>query len=207
MSALNQINIPDLTGTWVFNRKLSDDPDEVFALQGVSGIIRKVLKYARLSLEICQTTGPVESPSTDETRNGDAVVSSKSMVTSLQVKQIVNPGGFDSQGCYIVDGRMQDLTVPVFGTVRTQLKFVDIREIGDDSIRQAFEIANYSEKVIQELAHDIPKPSARDQSKTWEAEVIWAFENIDGKRCLTRNVSIVGAEKKITVKMIYDNRV
>ena len=169
--------------------------------------IRKALKFARLSLEICQTTGPVDASSQDGTCNGDASLSDNVTATKLQVKQIVNPGSFDSQGSYIVDGRTQDMKVPVFGEVRTELKFIDVADIGEESIRRAFEGADYRGKVIQELARDIPKASARDQSSSWEAEIIWGFETIDDKKCLTRNVSIVGGEKKIITKMVYENRV
>jgi hypothetical protein len=38
-------------------------------------------------------------------------------------------------------------------------------------------MASLSDKVIQELAHNA--------SKGWEAEVIWGFEELEGKKCMT----------------------
>lgn len=95
--------------------------------------------------------------------------------------QTVNPGGFDSEGSYSVDGSPQDVSLPIFGDIQMQLQFVNISAILEDSIRQVLEVASLSEKVIQELA--------QNASKGWEAEVIWAFEVLDGKRYLTRNIS------------------
>ncbi|KAJ5327636.1 hypothetical protein MYU51_009415 [Penicillium brevicompactum] len=207
MSTVTPEGIPDLTGTWVFNRKLSDDPDEVFALQGVHWVIRKALRHARLSLELCQTTVTVEGVSKDDDHNGVRTApESLKAVTTLQVKQIVNPGGFDSQGSYTVDGSTQDLSVPVFGDIRTQLSFIEIGEIEEQSIRRGFEISGYKGKVIQELASDNSKAAARSNTKEWEAEVIWAFEIIEGKEHLTRNVSMAGNEKKIIARMVYDRQ-
>lgn len=171
-------------------------------------MIRKALRHARLSLELLQTTAAVDGTSKAGEQNGNTTASEMpETITTLRVKQIVNPGGFDSQGSYTVDGSTQDLSVPVFGDIRTQLKFIEIGEIVEESIRRGFEIAGYSGKVIQELASDNSKASARNDTKGWEAEVIWAFEIIDGKEHLTRNVSMVGNEKKIIARMVYDRQI
>jgi hypothetical protein len=117
-------------------------------------------------------------------------------VTTLRVKQTVNPGGFDSQGCYTVDGSTQELSLPIFGEIRAQLKIIEVSEIQEASLRQTLEVVSCTRKVIQELA--------RNTTKGWEAEVIWGFEDIDGKRYLTRNVSTVKEEKKVIGKMVYE---
>lgn len=170
-------------------------------------LVIKILKRARLSLEICQTTtnSSIDGMSAEKHSNGNANSASAepvSPITSLQIKQIVNPGGYDSKGSYTVDGSSQDLSLPIFGEIRTQMKFIEISEILDESIRRTFYAAKYSGKVIQELA--------RNASKGWEAEVIWALETIKDeekekeKIRLTRNVSTTRQEKKVTGKMIYD---
>lgn len=110
--------------------------------------------------------------------------------------QTVNPGGFDSEGSYSVDGSKQDISLPIFGDIQMQLKFIDKSGILDDSIRQILETASLTDKVIQELA--------RNTSKGWEAEVIWGFEELDGRRHLTRNISTTKEEKKVIAKMVYD---
>ncbi|CAI7592263.1 unnamed protein product [Penicillium palitans] len=190
-------DVPDLTGTW--NRKLSTDPDDVFVLQGVPWVVRKVLRHARLSLQISQTTslsaknGPCIEGISNE---GSDLAADMKPVTTLRMTQTVNPGGFDSEGSYSVDGSPQDVSLPIFGDIQMQLQFVNISAILEGSIRQILEVASLSDKVIQELA--------QNTSKGWEAEVIWGFEELDGKKYLTRNISTTKEEKKVIAKMVYD---
>ncbi|KAJ5473110.1 hypothetical protein N7475_002676 [Penicillium sp. IBT 31633x] len=197
--APNRESTPDLTGNWVLNRKLSTDPDEVFVLQGVPWVVRKVLRHARLSLQIWQTTSMSESKSMDSdgcSTGNSALAESSEPIITLRVKQTVNPGGFDSEGSYPVNGSPQDLSLPIFGDIRTQLTIIEKSEILEDSIRQILAVGSLTEKVIQELAENT--------SKGWEAEVVWGFEELDGKRYLTRNISTTKEEKKVIAKMVYD---
>ncbi|KAJ5543622.1 hypothetical protein N7461_009625 [Penicillium sp. DV-2018c] len=194
MAATVGQDVPDLTGTWVLNRKLSTDPEEVFVLQGVPWVVRKVLRHARLSLQIWQTTTPSETKSTSGT--GDSTDGPPDPITTLRVIQTVNPGGFDSEGSYSVDGSTKELSLPIFGDIRTQLKFIKKTDIMEKSIRQALVEASLSEMVIQELAYNA--------SKGWEAEVVWTFEELDGKKYLTRNISTTKGGEKVIAKMVYD---
>jgi hypothetical protein len=165
----------------------------------VPWFIRKALRHARLSLEISQTTSTPLADGLDreEGSNGKVALDEAiKPVTNLRLKQIVNPGGFDSEGYFTVDGSTQELSLPIFGDIRTQMKFIDLSEIQDDSIRQTFRATSCGNMAIQELA--------QNTSKGWEAEVIWGFENIDGKKYFTRNVSTVKDEKKVIGKMVYD---
>ncbi|CAG8270609.1 unnamed protein product [Penicillium nalgiovense] len=190
-------DVPDLTGIWVLNRKLSTDPDEVFVLQAVPWVVRKVLRHARLSLQIHQTTSlSKESACMNASPESSDLADNFKPVTTLRMTQTVHPGGFDSEGSYLVDGSQQDISLPIFGDVQMQLQFIDRSDILEDSIRQILEVASLSEKVIQELAHNA--------SKGWEAEVIWGFEELNGKRYLTRNISTTKEEKKVIAKMVYD---
>ncbi|KGO66320.1 hypothetical protein PEX1_052210 [Penicillium expansum] len=188
-------DVPDLTGTWVLNRKLSTNPDDVFVLQGVPWVVRKVLRHARLSLQICQTTS-LSAKGTGIPNEISELAGNLKPVITLCMTQTVNPGGFDSEGSYSVDGRPQDVSLPIFGDIQMQLQFVDKSDIIEDSIREILEVGSLSDKVIQELA--------RNASKGWDAEVIWGFEELDGKRYLTRNISTTKEQKKVIAKMVYD---
>lgn len=125
-----------------------------------------------------------------------ALAESSEPIITLRVKQTVNPGGFDSEGSYPVNGSPQNLSLPIFGDIRTQLTIIEKSEILEDSIRQILAVGSLTERVIQELAENT--------SKGWEAEVVWGFEELDGKRYLTRNISTTKEEKKVIAKMVYD---
>ncbi|KAJ5206525.1 hypothetical protein N7491_002858 [Penicillium cf. griseofulvum] len=191
MATPNFKDIPDLTGTWVLNRKLSTDPDEIMVLQGVPWVIRKVLRHARLSLQISQTTSTYIEEKCDE-----SLADNLKSVTSLRITQTVNPGGFDSEGMYLIDGSKQDLSVPIFGDLRMQLNFIDKSNVLEDSVRKIVEVVSLTKTVIQELAVN--------STKGWDAEVIWGFEELDGKKHLTRNIRTTKENKKVIAKMVYD---
>lgn len=150
-------------------------------------------------MQIHQTTSLSAKNSTciegNSNESSDLADNSKP-VTTIRVTQKVNPGGFDSEGSYLVDGSQQDVSLPIFGDIQMHLKFADRSDILEDSIRQILEVASLSDKVIQEFA--------QNTSKGWEAEVIWGFEELDGKRRLTRNISTTKEEKKVIAKMVYD---
>jgi hypothetical protein len=143
-------------------------------------------------LQISQTT----STCIDEKCDESSVSADLKSVTSLRITQTVNPGGFDSEGIYPIDGSKQDLSLPIFGDLQTQLNFIDRSNVLDDSVRQAVEMASLNKTVIQELA--------LNSSKGWDAEVIWGFERLDGKRYLTRNIRTTKEDKKVIAKMVYD---
>ncbi|KAJ5920004.1 hypothetical protein N7516_010862 [Penicillium verrucosum] len=189
MVVSNFQDVPDLTGTWVLNRKLSTDPDDVFVLQGVPWVVRKVLRHARLSLQIGQTTSlsAKNGPCAERNSKEGSDLADLEQVTTLRMTQTVNPG---------VDGSPQAVSLPIFGDIQMQLQFVNISAILEDSIRLILEVASLSNKVIQELA--------QNTSKGWEAEVIWGFEELDGKRYLTRHISTTKEEKKVVARMVYD---
>ncbi|KAJ5170025.1 uncharacterized protein N7500_002808 [Penicillium coprophilum] len=193
MAAPSLRDIPDLNGTWVLNRKLSTDPDDIMALQGVPWVVRKVLRHARLSLQICQTTSTCIEEKVDDS---SILADNLKSVTSLRITQTVNPGGFDSEGSYLVDGSKQDLSLPIFGDIQMQLKFIPRSHVLEDCIRETVEVASLTSIVIQELA--------LNSSKGWDAEVIWGFEELDGKRYLTRNIRTTKEDKKVIAKMVYD---
>ncbi|KAJ5312180.1 hypothetical protein N7508_003010 [Penicillium antarcticum] len=193
MSALDPKTLPDITGTWILNRKYSTDPEEVFALQGVPWIVRKALKHARLSLQLWQTTS--NESSGGET---DSTTSSES-VTRLRLKQVVSPGNFDSEGAYPLDGSLQELSLPIFGDLTMRLQYINTSEILEDTIREKLVKSSVNKEVIQELA--------KNSLKGWDAEVIWGFEEIDGNQYLTRNISTTKGNDKVIARMVYHSEI
>lgn len=57
MAAPSSITLGDLSGTWALNRALSDNSEELLALQGISQPIRKILNLSKVTLQINQYTG------------------------------------------------------------------------------------------------------------------------------------------------------
>lgn len=117
-------------------------------------------------------------------------------MTTLHVKQTVSPGNFDSEGSYSVNGEAKEYSLPIFGNVSIQLRYMDAMEISDEVLQQKLFEDSSSKTVIDELA--------QNSTKGWNARVIWGFEVIDGRRYLTRNVVTSKNEKSVNVRMVYD---
>lgn len=119
--------------------------------------------------------------------------------TTLYIKQTVHPGGFDSEGSYPVNGERKDYSLPIFGDVMMQLRYMNVTDVPDEAIRAKLMENNPSTTVIDEYAEN--------SSKGWQAKVIWGFEMIEGKRYLTRHVTITKDEDKVDAWMVYDYQV
>ncbi|KAJ5758980.1 hypothetical protein N7520_006136 [Penicillium odoratum] len=195
MAAPFSKDITDLAGTWSLDRKLSDDPDAVFALQGVPWFTRKALRFASLSLQITQSVS-LSDASSDSITDSSSDIGS---VTTMHVKQVVHPGGFNSETSCPLNGVGQDMSLPIFGDIVMQLKYMNTADVKDDMLRQAFEDGCCSNKVIDEAAYNT--------RMGWTAHVLWGFEMINGKRYLTRTAVTSKTLKKdetVTARMVYD---
>ncbi|KAJ5928195.1 hypothetical protein N7466_007151 [Penicillium verhagenii] len=195
MAAPISKDITNLVGKWRLNRKLSDDPDAVFALQGVPWITRKVLRFANLSLEITQSVSLSDTSSESATDSSSDIGS----VTTMHVKQVVHPGGFNSETSCPLNGVGQDMSLPIFGDITMQLRYMNTATIMDDELRNAFEEGCSSNLVIDEEAYNT--------KMDWTARVFWGFEMIDGKRYFTRHATTKKGSKNdgiVTARMVYD---
>ncbi|KAJ5717596.1 hypothetical protein N7488_003242 [Penicillium malachiteum] len=193
MAAPLSKDITNLEGIWHLNRKLSDDPDPMFAMQGVPWITRKALRFAHLSLQISQSVvfSDVSSDSATDSPSEDG-----GSVTVLHVRQTVTPGSFNSDSSCPMNGQFHDMSVPIFGDIKMKLRYVSTDDVQNDLIRQSFEDACASKMVIDEGAEN-PKMG-------WSAHVLWGFENINGKRYFTRNVRTWKKDEIVVVRMVYD---
>lgn len=158
-------------------------------------VVRKILNYASLTLNISQAISSANSkPESLDTPSCNNV--SEASVTTLHIKQTVNPGGFDSEGYYPINGEEKEYSLPIFGDISMRLRYVNTSEISDEFLRQKLSEGSPSKTVIDEIAHN--------KTKGWDARVIWGFELIDGHRYLTRNVITTKDEKAVKSRLVYD---
>lgn len=157
------------------------------------------MKHASLSMNIRQAITLPDGTTANVTADCCGSYHPDGTLTTLHITQNVNPGGFDSDGFYPVDGAPHDFSLPIFGDVQMQLRYMNVADIADEKLREKLVEANPSNFVIDE--------EARNPSKGWEARVIWAFELVDGQRHLTRNVVNWNETERVTARMVYDYRV
>lgn len=158
--------------------------------------MRKALKFANLSLEIEQAISMPDGTTAELTFDDSGLNSPADAVMILRIKQTVSPGSFDSMGTYHVDGKSQHFKLPIFGDVDMRLQYINVAEVNDECLREKLEKANPSKIVIEE--------SAQNPGQGWKAQVVWAFELVNEKRYLTRNVSTWNEKEKLEARMVYD---
>lgn len=158
-----------------------------------------MLRYASLSLKIRQAICLPDGTTADVTDDTSPSSSPDGTITTLHIRQTVNPGGFDSEGSYPIDGKPKDYSLPIFGDVMMQLRYMNVADVPDEVLREKFSEANLSKTVIDEVA--------QNSSKGWQAQVMWGFEMINGKRYLTRNVTTTKDQEKVDARMVYDYHV
>ncbi|KAJ5683572.1 hypothetical protein N7462_006737 [Penicillium macrosclerotiorum] len=198
MAAPNSKDSMNLVGTWHLNRTLSDDPDKIFALQGVPWVVRQILRYASLSLHISQAVRFPDGTTTVINENNSDIEYPIDSIMTLHIKQTVYPGGFNSEGSYPVNGTSQDLSLPIFGEVMMKLRYVNTSSVPDEKLRSLLSQGSPSKMAIDELAHN--------SSKGWQAQVWWGFEWVGDTRYFTRNATVTRNKdgQTVTSRMVYD---
>lgn len=76
------------------------------------------------------------------------------------------------------------------------LRYIDVADIEDETIRQKMIQEGLAKTVIDEVAHNT--------AKGWHAKVVWGFEYVKGEKYLTRNVHTWNDKETLVTRMVYD---
>ncbi|KAK0613999.1 hypothetical protein B0T14DRAFT_569988 [Immersiella caudata] len=183
MAAPPSVNILNVTGTWTLNRQLSDDFDATFQVQGVSWPVRKILSWAGVTLHTTQTTEASSEPG-------------KPPVTKINVKQVISPGGFNSEDAYVLDSSAKDANLPIFGAVSVHSRYTPLSELENVHLREQL-TADGATVAVQEFAES--------KSGAWSTVGIWGFEIVGDERRFTRTNATTGRDgTKVVARLVYD---
>ncbi|KAI9768102.1 MAG: hypothetical protein M1840_005136 [Geoglossum simile] len=194
MAAPDSASILNMTGVWGMNSTLSDPLDSLFRLQGIPWIIRQVIKFA--TVELAMTHTPSSRPPSIESEGEKETHINEGEASTIEVKQTVRPGGFDSTSTYILDWETREATVPIFGHVTVRARYTSFSSIEDAVLRERLEPTDGAEVAIEEII--------RSAENGWESHAVWGFEEIDGKRHYTRNSVTEKGEERMSVRVVYD---
>jgi hypothetical protein len=135
------------------------------------------------------------SPSIDSEGESETH-SDEEEVSSIEVRQTVSPGNFDSVFTYILDWEAREATVPIFGHIIVRARYIPLSDIQDKALQGRLEITGGAKMAIEEIVKS-PKGG-------WETRAVWGFEEIDGQRRYTRNCVTEKEEEKLSVRFVYD---
>ncbi|KAG6353645.1 hypothetical protein INS49_005353 [Diaporthe citri] len=186
MAAPEDTNILNMTGIWSLNSAESDDLDATFAVQGIPWIIRKVIAYARLEIEMKQQVS--DEPDTKS-------------ATIINVKQTVRPGGFDTANRYILDGQTRHDTVPIFGAMSMKASYVSRAEVSEEAtLGREIEdpVGGDGRVAIEERSGGV--------NTGWQTVATWGFEEVNGERRFCKYCITTKGDQKAEARLVYDYR-
>jgi len=182
MAADPSIITRDLSATWVMNKTLSDDTDEILRLQGLSWLTRRAIGLATLTLYVkhYKDDEGVEHIDIDQRLTGGI------------------PGTIENR---TLDWKFRVHEDYLFGPCIGRSRRAKLDEIEHDYLRKGWLPDTEEHGVIHAYVEsDTPK-----SGKTWSVEQVWGFEDIKGERRYARHLNFLGPEgENIKARLVYD---
>ncbi|KUJ20448.1 uncharacterized protein LY89DRAFT_579296 [Mollisia scopiformis] len=172
------VTLKDLNDQWAMNWKLCDDSEPMLVAQGVPWLVRKLLGL--ISMQVALKTVP--DPATGLTHF---------------FAEYKPPFGLPSSGEErVLDFVAEEITVPVFGTLRVSTRWATPKELDeiDAYLGEGFE------KGTKEVIH----------MKTENSELgvvthqTFGFEKIKGVRYHTRHIVVKRGGESTRLTLVYD---
>jgi len=181
MAAPPSITTLDLSATWVMNKTLSDDTDEILRLQGVSWFTRRAIALSTITLYVRHYKGD----------DGVERIDIDQKLTGI-------PGTSENR---ILDWTFREHDDYLFGPVLGKSRRANVDEIENEFLREGWLPDTVQDGVINSyVKSDTPKSNT-----SWIAEQTWGFEQINNERRYVRHVDFIGPEDEhIQACLVYD---
>ncbi|KAI9828690.1 MAG: hypothetical protein M1832_001793 [Thelocarpon impressellum] len=179
MAAPPSKTVKDLSGVWVMNKSLSDDPDPLLAMQHVSWFTRTAISLATITLTVTQTPETADGPAT------------------INIAQVATGGISGTTENRVLDWTPREHSDHIFGRLEGRSRFLPLAEVADDFLRHGWEEAIAETGTVQSLVKAV--------DSDWSAEQIWGFEQLDGTRYYVRHVVVTNDKAERTqARLVYD---
>ncbi|KJZ72334.1 hypothetical protein HIM_08260 [Hirsutella minnesotensis 3608] len=179
MAAPANKTIKDLSGKWVLNKNLSDNPDKGLSLQGIGYLTRKAMGLASVTIVIKQYEGAPTPPST-----------AGGTVTRIDIEQSAGPSTTKDDRC--LDDLPRSYSHWLFGDVEGRSRWAKVADIDDAYLKKGWE---GDELVLSHLSN---------KGSGWEAYQVQGFQVISGERRYCRNVVITKGSERAEFRFVYD---
>ncbi|EKD17555.1 uncharacterized protein L3040_006674 [Drepanopeziza brunnea f. sp. 'multigermtubi'] len=183
MAAPAEVTLKDLSGQWVMNKTLSDDPDEVLALQGMGWLTRKAIAIATLTLHAKQYTDDAS-------------------IVHIDIDQTTTGGIKGTTELRTLDWTERTHEDHVFGMLMGRNRWSSFQEIDDAYLKEGW-LEGDEEKAGPDGERHV-ESFVRNEKNGWKAQQIWGFAIVEGKRYHTRRVVVTKGDKVLKIRLVYD---
>lgn len=187
----------NLNGKFIMNKSLSDDPDPLLALQGLSWLTRKAISFAKVELTI------------KEYKDDKSIF-------HIDITSVAS-GLSTTQEDRTLDWEDRPHKDKVFGNVVGRSRFVNLATGTFEPCEQYMEsdLQFLQGKLLKDgktatkfLEDDVVQSYVKNQDNGygWSAEQVWSFEEIQGKRYYTRRcvAKSKDGKKSQRIRLLYD---
>lgn len=186
MAVPPEVTIKNLRGTFISAKHLSDNPDELLRLQGMSWFKRQAVAAFNLTLAVKHYTDDagVEHVDIDQKLSGGI------------------PGGSDNHPLDYIERPYID---DVFGPLVFKSRRAPILEIEEEFLKQDWADDTIADGVI----HTVAWSDGKTESPKWKAEQAWGFQIIKGERKHVKRIvlTLLDPNKQrspVQVRLVYD---
>ncbi|KAI9513039.1 hypothetical protein F5148DRAFT_1145635 [Russula earlei] len=182
MAAPESVTTLDLSATWVMNKTLSDDTDEILRLQGLSWFTRRAIGLATITLYV------------QHYKDDDGV-------ERIDIDQRLTGGIPGTAENRILDWTFREHEDHLFGAVLGKSRRAKLDQVENEFLKNGWLPDTEEHGVINSyVKSDTPKSGT-----TWIAEQIWGFEEINGERRYVRHIDFIGPENEhLQARLVYD---
>jgi len=183
MAAPPEVNTLDLSGTFVMNKSLSDDTDDILRLQGVSWFMRKLIAAATITLYI------------KHYKDNEGV-------EHIDIDQVGTGGFSGNREERTLDWSDRDVSDRVFGPVKGKSHRIKVEDVEDGWHKEGPWTPDTNEHGLIEA---VARSDTEKSGKSWSADIVWGFSEIEGARRHIRKVHFRSPEEddKLAV-LVYD---
>ncbi|QIW96388.1 hypothetical protein AMS68_001906 [Peltaster fructicola] len=178
-SVPESVSVDNMTGTYNMEKKISDDPQNILKLQGVSWVVRTAISYSAVKMSLNQYTdddGLIHLDMTTESTGG--LTNTEERTMAWQFKEANDK---------------------VFGEVKSRSRIIKFSELPADlpaQLKQGWDKEIEEGNVFQNYVESL--------KNGWNAHQLWGFGVKDGARRHMRKVVVTKGDQVESITMYYD---
>jgi len=173
MAAPPEVRTTNLSGTYIMNKALSDDSDDILKLQGVSWFKRRAISMFTLTLVVKHYTDDAG-------------------IEHIDIGQTLSGGIPGTSEDRILNWEEQSENDDVFGAVIAQSKRIKVEEAENEFLKSGWTDDTVEDGTVLAVVWSDPE----NNPLTWRADMTWGFEVLNGERRYARHVKFTSSDKK-----------